>query len=139
MKKVVPQGATMSDNFTKSEKRSAFKRSKKVTFRIPLQLYDLSTERADQLGYRNIGRYFAGLALIDTLRGKWATRMKNVSNCDPEAQDYLFDQLLKLPIEANELIVFLKKIVQANIPETAKKIARKETTNETDSIKTNQV
>ena len=124
MKKVARSCQPMSDNFSKSEKKPILKRSKKITLRIPIQLYDLATNRATELGYRNVGRYFTGLALIDVLRVKWAIRMRNVSNCDPEAQDFLFDQLSKLPIEPNELIVFLKKILRANIPEKAKSVAK---------------
>lgn len=88
-------------------------RSKVVPIRVPHDILDLAIERATELGFRNVSRYFVGMVLRDIMRAGWDKRLMNIANADPDIQDFLVEQILKLPIEQAELTRFLKALVKS--------------------------
>ncbi len=88
-------------------------RSKKVQIRVPYPILDLAIHRAEELRYRNVGRYFVGMALADIMKSGDDARVMNIANADPDISDFLVEQILKVPIEQAELSRFLHKILEA--------------------------
>lgn len=93
---------------------------------MPIPLVALAEERANILNYRNVGRYFVGMALADIMQSGWLKRMTNIANSDPDVQDFLVEQILKLPIEQAALTKFLKGLLpqNGNKPKIRRKIAK---------------
>lgn len=80
---------------------------------MPHAILELAKDRSGELHYRNVGRYFVGMVLADLMKSGNDARVVNTANADPDIQDFLVDQFLKLPIEQAELAKFLRAILAA--------------------------
>jgi hypothetical protein len=83
-------------------------RTRQVSFRVSSRIYDEIYKLAKEAGFKNVSRYWQGLGIEAISSERWKRRVHAVTNADPNDRDYLIDWMLKFPVDAHELVEWLK-------------------------------
>lgn len=87
-------------------------RSEKVELRLAHEISEAAKIRAEEEGYRNCKRYVTGLMVEDIMHPRrHSALVHTIANSDPELQDALLDQFLKVTrFEISQIMIAAVKI-----------------------------
>jgi hypothetical protein len=90
--------------------RKVIQRSCKVEFRLQRQVYKEICRLSKKRGYKNLSRFFTGLAIMavqDSRRLVWVVQL---ANAKPKDQDELVRRMLKWPLSLKAMIKMTRKL-----------------------------
>lgn len=81
-------------------------RSEKVELRLPHDIIEEGTRRAEEEGHRNFKRHILALIIDDIIHPRHHCSLSHtIANADPKLQDRLLDMFLKITREGLRKIV----------------------------------
>lgn len=83
-------------------------RSRSITFRPPIPLYEAIRKLSKKQGYGNLSKFLIGaciIAILDEHRKGW---IPAIANANPKLQDYMIRQVLEVPQEIEGMIKTFK-------------------------------